>query len=263
MGVCVEKGMDFNKYFDNYSGDKSKLTYLVDKVKVAVKTYETVFTDFLTPEEAAVLGKICQGNFLKVEFLGGREECERVMGALFKEERYGDFPIEVLKISGNFKFESLNHRDYLGTILSLGVKREKFGDINVFEDGAEIYIHSDICSYIGLNINKIKHTGVKTSVISIAEAREKIQKYNDFKVNVASLRLDSITAALLNLSRTSAVNLIKAGEVKLNFSINYNLNTKIKINDLISVKGYGRFKIDDILGFTKSDRLTLLAKKFL
>lgn len=255
--------MDNSKFIDNYSGDKSKILYLLDKVKLSKKCFKTVFTDFLTPEEAIILRRICQHEYMMVEFSGGNGERERVIGGIFSEELYEDFPIEVLKISGNFKFESLNHRDYLGTVLSLGIKREKIGDINVFEDGAEIYIHSDICSYIGQNISKIKHTGVKTSIIKVSESREKIQKFLDSKVNVASLRLDCIVSALINLSRANAVSFISSGSVKLNHSINYETDYKVKLNDLISIKGYGRFIIEDILGVTKSERLTLLIKKYL
>lgn len=255
--------MDYNKYFENYLGEKSKLIYLIDKVKFSNKSWDTVFTDFLTPEDVLVLNKLCLESGLKVKFLGGIGECERVIGAIYKDEMVEPFPIEVLKITGNFKFESLNHRDYLGTVLSLGIKREKIGDINLYEDGAEIYMHSDMCSYIGQNINKIKHTGVKTSIIKISQAREKVQKFYDMKINITSLRLDSIVAALINLSRANGAIKIKGGDVKLNYAVIDEVNAKVKRDDLISIKGFGRYKIEDILGLTKSDRLILLVKKYL
>lgn len=255
--------MDYNKYFENYSGDKGSLIYLIDKVKLSQRTWETAFTHFLTPEEQIILKKICLKNLINVEFYGGIGECERAIGAIYREELTASFPIDILKISGNFKFEKLNHRDYLGAVLSLGITREKIGDINVFEDGAEIYVHSDICSYIELNLNKIKHTGIKTSIMNLSEGREKIQKFDDLRINITSPRLDCVVSAILNTSRAKAVSIIKSGEVKLNYSVTDEISGKIKIGDLISLKGFGRIQVEDILGVTKSDRLTLLVKKYL
>lgn len=255
--------MDVNRYYENYSGDKSKLLYLFDRVKLSKKNYKTVFTDFLTPEEAMLLKRICHDEYIKASFFGENDFLDRTMGAIFQNELIEEFPISVLKITGNFKFEKLNHRDYLGTLLSLGIKREKIGDINVFDDGAEVFIHNDICSYVALNLTKIKHTGVKTLLIDVSAVREKIQEFKEYKVSVSSLRLDCVVASIINLSRSIASSLIKSGDVKLNHSINFEINSKVKAQDLISIKGYGRFIIDDMLGLTKSERLTLLIKKYL
>jgi RNA-binding protein YlmH len=255
--------MDYNIYVENYSGDKGRLVYLIDKVKLSKKVWKTIFTDFLTPEEQNVLKTICIKESMKIKFLPESGEAERAVAAIYSDELEGVFPIEVLKISGNFKFEKLNHRDYLGAVLSLGIKREKIGDINIFDDGAEIFIHSDISSYIDLNLNKIKNTGVKTSIIDITKVRDSLQEFSDLKINIASLRLDSVVGALENKSRAKACEAIKSGEVKLNYLVVYDIASKINIGDLISIRGYGRAKIDDILGVTKKDRLSLLVKKYL
>lgn len=254
-----------NKLGLNYLGDKTKLTYLIDKVRTAKKTWGTVFTDFLTPEDESLLRNICFQESMEVKFLGGKGNCERVMAAIFTDEINEEFPIDVIKIIGNSKFENLDHRDYLGSILALGIKREKLGDINVYDEEAEaeIYVHRDMSSYICQNLTKIKHSGIKISIIDMASAREKIQKFSDMKINIASLRFDAVVSAIINLSRTNAVELIKSGNVKLNYSVKYELDSKIKIDDLISIKGFGRFKVEDILGITRSDRIVLLVKKYL
>lgn len=254
--------MDYNRYFNNYTGEKGNLVYLIDKVRLAEKTFDTVFTDFLNPEDQNILRKMCQDKFLKVDFYGGKGEFERAVASLFKYELEGEYPIDVIKINGNFKFEKLNHRDYLGAVLALGIKREKVGDINVFENETEIYVHRDISSYIAMNLNKIKHTGIKINLINISDAKEKEQKFIDIKVNVSSPRIDCVVSSALNISRSKAAEMLGSGDVKVNYSITYDVSDKIKLNDIISIKGCGRFKIEDILGVTKSDRLTLLIKKY-
>lgn len=255
--------MDYNKYFDIFDIEKNRLIYLLDRVKLSEKTRSTQFTDFLTPEEALSLFAICNENRLKCELCGGSEDCERVIGAISMMDIMLEYPIEVLKITGNFKFEKLNHRDYLGAVLSLGIKREKIGDINVFEDGAEIFLHKDIASYIALNLNKIKHTGIKTELIGLSEARVKIQSFKEMKIIVTSMRLDSVIAALLNLSRAKAAELVKSGVVKVNHAAHEDVDFKVKEEDLFSIKGFGRFKISELSGKTKSDRQTLIVKKYI
>jgi RNA-binding protein YlmH len=255
--------MDIDKYTAYYSADKSRIIYLLDKVKQAEKSYNTVYTDFLTPEEAMLLKRICNEENLDMELSNQESDNERVIGAVFSEERDGEYPYKIIKIYGNFKFEKLNHRDYLGAILSLGIKREKIGDINVFDNGAEVYVHNDICSYIKDSLSKIKHTGVKTSIIKEEEARIKHIDFKEIKIIVTSFRLDCIVSALLNQSRTKAAAFIKDGAVKLNYSVENETNKRVEMKDLISIKGFGRYILEEVIGTTKSDRTTLLIKKYL
>lgn len=255
--------MELDKYLQHYTMQRERVLPLIDRVKRAKKTFQETFTDFLSPEEQSILKSICFGEGLEVKFFGSKGDYERAMGAISDFEYFGDFPVKIVKINGNLKFEKLNHRDYLGAILSLGVKREKIGDINVYEDGAEIWVHSDIADYILFNLEKIKHTGVKTSFIDYDHAREKIQLYRDKTDNVASLRLDSIVASALNLSRAKAADIIKGGDVKLNYFPASECSIKVNQNDILSIKGHGRYKIDSILGTTKKDRITVLIKQYL
>jgi RNA-binding protein YlmH len=253
---------NYNGFLDSFSGDKQRLIYLLDKVKVAGKTWDEIYTDFLTPEEQVVLQKLCKSEKINVSFLGGKGDFERGVACLSKYENDLLFPIEVLRIKGNFKFEKVTHRDYLGALLSLGIKREKVGDINVFDDGAEIWLHTDISDYVLLNLSKIKNTGIKTEKISFDESREKIQKFKQIKINVASMRLDAVISSLLNASRTIASNLISSGSIKVNYATLEEASKKVNEGDIISVKGHGRYIVENILGTTRSDRMVLSIKQY-
>jgi RNA-binding protein YlmH len=169
----------------------------------------------------------------------------------------------VIRITGNFKFEKLSHRDYLGSILSMGIRREKVGDINVFEDGAEIWISNEISDFICFNLSKIKHTGIKTSIIKMEDSRERIQEYKSIKINIASFRLDSIIASLTGFSRSQAVSYIKSGSIKLNFSEIKEADKKVENGDVISIKGFGRYKITGDGKTTKSGRINIEVKKYI
>lgn len=254
--------MEFDKYIQHYPLQKESIIPLIDKVKRVKRTFEPTFTDYLSPDEQSILKSICYGENLWIKCFGCKGDYERAIGVISAFEYYGDFPVKIIRIYGNFKFEKLNHRDYLGSILSLGVKREKIGDINVYEDGAEIWVHSDIADYILYNLDKIKHTGVKTSLIEFNDAREKIQLYRDKIENIVSLRLDAIVAAAVNISRGKAANIIKNGDVKLNYFPAQECAINVNEQDILSIKGYGRYKIDSILGRTRKDKITILIKQY-
>lgn len=254
---------DLEKYIEHYPGEKEHLVQLIDKINRVKKTWEDAVTDFLTPDEQYMLKKICDDTGVNVYFFGGKGDYERAVAVMCCGEHDIEFPIDIIKITGNFKFEKLDHRDYLGAILSLGIKREKVGDINVYEDGAEIYIQKDISDYICFNLNKIKHTGIKVEKINFDKTREKIQRYKETLINIASLRLDCVVSAAAGFSRSEASSLIKNGDVKLNFIVLTDSSCKVKEEDLLSIKGYGRFLIGNIKGTTKKDRIVLSIKKFL
>ncbi|KRQ86559.1 S4 domain protein [Caloramator mitchellensis] len=246
---------------DGYLINKNIYLSFINKIELA-KNYQIVFTDFINPEEKAALLALCRQNDVNVNFYGD-DNFERTVAKLFKLNDYAEYPIDVLKVEGNFKFERVEHRDYLGSLLSLGIKREKIGDINVFDDGAEIYILKELSDYVIFNLEKIKHTTVKIKKIGLNEAREKLIKFKTLSLNVPSLRLDAIISELTGESRNKASEIIKNENVKVNFKIIKETDKKVEPNSTISIKGYGRFIVGECLGATKSGRLVVEAKKII
>lgn len=255
--------MDYTKYFEMYPEYRDKISIFMDKITRVKKTWEETFTDFINPDEQILLKRICQNEDIYSGLMGGKGYYERAVSVISISEYTGDFPIDIVRINGNFKFEKLNHRDYLGALLSLGIRRDKIGDINVFEDGAEIWLSNEISDYIVYNLSKIKHTGIKTEKMFYTEAREKIQAFKEMSVNVSSMRLDCIAASVINVSRNEAAGLIKSGNVKVNYNVEDEPSTKINSGDLLSIKGYGRYQIDNLINITKSQRMNIAIKKFI
>lgn len=191
-----------------YSVDNEKANFIFGKVKLAEKTWKTLYTDFLTLNEQEFLKELSLRNDVFITFQGD-DSFERKIASISLNEDIEDFPSSVLRISGNFKFEKVTHRDYLGSILGLGIKREKIGDINVYEDGAEVLVHNDILDYIIFNLNSIKHTTVKAFEIDFKDMKRKSQKFEEKNVNVASLRFDAILSSVFNISRTKSSSFMK------------------------------------------------------
>ncbi len=255
--------MDIQRYIESFTGEKGRAEAIIGKLVLSIKTGKTAFTDFLNPEEQRLLMQACSWENMQLKLYGGRGSFERAVGAISPQPYEGEFPVQVIRASGSFKFEKLDHRDYLGAILSQGVRREAVGDINVFEDGAEIWVLKDISSHICLCIDKIKHTGIKLQPIDNQEAHERIQSFKENIINAASMRLDAVTSAITGLSRSKISDMIKKGEIKLNYAEEINPSCKTASQDVLSIKGYGRYLLGETLGNTRSGRINIKVNKYI
>ncbi|MCC8170119.1 MAG: YlmH/Sll1252 family protein [Oscillospiraceae bacterium] len=193
---------------------------------------------------------------------GGYEDCERKILGVFpewEEAEQDKFPLSVIKFTSNFS-KKLSHRDYLGTIMSLGIDRAQTGDILIEENGAYAFVYSDIAEYICGNISKISNIGVKAEILGGGDIDIPPRKYVIFETTCASLRLDAVIAGALKMSRNESTRLISAGKVKLNYRDAVHLSRNVKEGDLISVRGHGRFFLEEAGSETRSGRLHITVK---
>lgn len=227
------------------------------------KYSEARFSVFLTENEVALIkNRVGCGNGTDTVFFGGYDESERVMMGVFPEwDTEREFPITLLKITKGYD-KTLSHRDYLGSILSQGLERNRIGDILVFDGGAYVFVSADVADYILLNVKKIANCGVK---ITKTDAKSEKLPQREFKTTsavAASDRLDALLAAALNLSRKDAAALVKSGKVCVNHKETENCSANIKERDLISARGYGRIILERKGNYTGSGRLHVDFKKY-
>lgn len=197
---------------------------------------------------------------LSVDVFGFFEDSDRKVisiNNLYNEE----YPCLIIKIINKSKFKKLTHRDYLGGILSLGIKREKFGDLVIDENEAYVPMMNDIYDYINSNLTKINNCPVDVELISGMEELPN-PNYEEMLTTVSSLRIDSLVAAICNLSRTEALNYIKASKVLLNYIIVSDKSGVVKEGDKITVRGKGKFIFEKVLGENKKSRIRVLVKKY-
>ncbi len=198
-------------------------------------------------------------------FFGGYPAAQRKVFGVFPEwytYSEDDFLIKVLKFTKSFG-EPLTHRDYLGTILSLGIDRAKTGDILVDGNTAYAFVAEDIVEFIRDQVTKVAGHGVKIEIISCREAVVPEQKFEEISVVAASLRLDAVAAAMLKLSRNLAVKLVETGRISVNHKVTQDAAKQLVQGDILSVKGYGRFILAHIGGKTRSERLHVIIKKYI
>lgn len=220
-----------------------------------------LFTDFLNMNEQSLLLMTQKEGFC---LFGGYEGAERQIAAFGSKEEFGyeeDFPIACIKTSPlQKKFsDELTHRDFLGSVLGLGIKRETVGDIIVKENEGYIFCLEPMADYIIDNLYKIKHTDVKCKRVDrLPEILKK--EMTEREIVLASARLDAAVGGVYNLSRSIASELVKGGKVFVNSKLTENPSFTLKEGDAVSVRGYGRFIWVGIYGETRKGRAKAVVK---
>jgi len=202
---------------------------------------------------------------LKGVMFGGYDKAERKLFGVFpewQEPEEDEFPIAILKVTKKYEKE-LNHRHYLGTILSLGIERNKIGDILPVEDGATIFVLEDIAGFIKENITKIAGCGVDIEICNKKDIKIPEKRFELIDIVAASMRLDACLSAILKISRKEAKNLALSGKVLINHLEAKSEDAKLDMGDLLSIRGFGRVEVVEIGGKTRSDRTHITVKKFI
>ncbi|GIN57581.1 RNA-binding protein [Lederbergia ruris] len=223
------------------------------------QTYSPKLTDFLDPREQYILrSMIGEQNEIKYQLFGGTEQCERKRALLFPEyyqPTVEDFQIGLYEMNYPKKFVQLDHRMILGSIMSLGIKREKFGDIIIHEDRVQFLTDLAMEDYIRVHLNQIGKAKISIEKQDLAMILSPKEQWKEKETTMSSLRLDTLTATAFQISRNKAQLLIQQGKTKVNWGIIEQTSFECAQGDVVSVRGLGRCTLLEILGMTKKDKL--------
>ncbi|WP_459499781.1 YlmH family RNA-binding protein [Bacillus sp. C1] len=230
--------------------------------QVAEEYHQVKLTDFLDPRQQQIVAMIVgnQGD-ATLWFYGAAPKAERKRALIYpsylnvNEE---EFQVEVLEIDYPSKFYVLEHRQILGAFMSLGLTREKCGDILLQENRAQIIVAKEIVSYIEMNLQSIGKMKVSLSSVQANKVLRLQEEWREQSGTVSSLRLDVLLAEMLHISRQKVQPLIKNGLVKVNWKTVEQIAYECFPGDVFSVRGYGRSKLFSVEGKTKRDKWRVL-----
>lgn len=219
-----------------------------------------VLTKFLNLEEIKEVHSLNKDG-LKVYYYGGYDGSERMRAiiqyACYEPPQEKDFQITIYHAKYNDTYLKIGHRNILGSIMSLGIERNTFGDIYIKNTDIYIFVSCEIEKYLMSNIPSIGRQELKFEKIDSLKEFDKNDTQHK-SIQVSSMRLDAIIARTMNLSRTSASEIIEEGNVAINHLECKNTSHQCKIGDMISVRKFGRITILENVKTTKKDRLVLL-----
>lgn len=236
--------------------------HIADLQRLSVKSGVPRFSAFLNEREAAVAECAVKGHPV---FYGGYEGASRRVCGFFEDTYAEELPKEelfpVCAVTFTFrKCDKPAHRDFLGAILGLGIKRELVGDILVAEEHAIVFCHEnaeelifrlDKVGKVGLNAQK----GITKPIPAVATKKT--------ETTVSSLRLDCIVSAAANVSREKSASLIRSGLVNADFSPCLNISAEVRENTVISIRGSGRYRLSSIGGRSAKGRIRITIEKYI
>lgn len=233
--------------------------------RVVEDTYVAKLTDFLDPRAQQIVRLVIgETSSIRCQFFGGVDSAERKRALIVPEYHIieaEDFQISIFEIEYPKKFVTIEHPQVLGSLMSLGLRREKFGDILFDKDRIQIIVAKEINNYLGLQLTSIGRAKVTIREIPLSEAITIVSDWNEEATTVSSMRLDTVISALFNISRQKSQVLIEQGLVKVNFTTIVKTSFECGECDLISVRGFGRTKINSIEGKTKKDKWRIIVGK--
>lgn len=251
---------DFTAKYTTIDEHKILLRKISDLIARSEKTYSVEYSHFLTPAEQTLISKVEEFRGY-IDFVGGFDDAERRLCRVRDNEYCNDegLPIKLYSvISSNAEF---THRDILGSLMGLGIKREMIGDIIINEDKAQFFCHNSISEFVEFNLKKV---GRYNAEIRESESYEvPVLKTQDISINVSSMRLDSISAECFGLSRTKSVEFITKGAVSLNWLVCTDTSKEVKAGDKISMRGKGKAEVVGISGKSRKGRLFVDVKKYI
>ena len=257
---------DILKLYKNEE-DKLLVAKTLDKLTMSTSKNKITNTDFLDLRQINIVEKLL--NKIKCEkfiLYGGYSEAERKLIIFYPdkfeqqivEKSYNNI-INVIQITLRNELRGkYTHRDYLGGLMKIGIKREKIGDIVVYENGADILVLTEISKYVITNIQELTRFSKSNIEIKKLEELHNIEvKKEELQITISSLRLDNVISELARTSRTKAEEIINSGRVFVNFENEYKTSKLIKQGDIITIRGKGRFEIDGVIGNTKKGKIIL------
>lgn len=248
------------------SGEEQVAAKLLDAAEGVQRSRKYKVTEFLDPYGYTIAETVAAHyDQVELQASGGYLGAERQKVAFVHPEFRGmpDFMLSVLKFSWDSRYYHLAHRDVLGAVLGLGIKRETIGDIIMMGDSAQIIVDTAIASFIEKNITQIGAAAVSVVPERLEEIAPREEKVKEIKTTVASLRLDVIAAAGFGVSRSKMADEIAADKVKVNWQQAKSSSQAMKQGDIISMRGRGRVEICEILGQTKKGRTSIFLKRFI
>lgn len=215
-----------------------------------------VFSPFLNLDEISTLKALhLQSGY---RLFGGTDGCDRRVAGFGEDIEDNSFPIKCIEISPVSKrfSDELNHRDFLGSLMNLGISRSTLGDIIVKDNTAYLFCLDSISEYIKENLTRVKHTTV--SCKEVEELPEFINEPPEAEERFTpSLRADAVISSVFKLSRSEASRLFSESRVFVNSRLLQKESALLKEGDTVSVRGCGKFIFEGELRSTKKNRLVI------
>lgn len=242
-----------------FKGHEDLIARLDDLALLCERHQRPQATSFLDEHEWHIAQTYLQDHTV-YRIDGGYEDAERKK-VIFLPEAGDDFSdIVCLCASINPKFTKISHRDLLGSLMSLSIERSELGDIWVEDDKLVVYTSVRMAPFIQMNC-----TSVRRERVEFVVSEPLMHKANTEVMHrtVSSERFDNIVAAMANVSRSKAQQMIRDQLVQVDHET-LEEGSKLCHNVCtVSIRRIGRFRYKGVVNTTKKDRMVIEFEKFI
>ena len=252
--------------------EKLIVAKLMDKIKICKTRNKIVNTEFLSIYQMEIIQK--ELNRLKLKnyiFFRGYEDSESKILILYPEKfeldivnKNLDEIIKAIKINlPKELYGQYSHRDYLGAVMKTGLNRNRVGDIIVHEDCAYIFVLNENSSYIANSLKDFtRFNKAEISVISYKDVKIKEQEFEEMQFSISSIRLDNFISEMVKISRSKTEELLLNEKIFVNSKVETKGSKAIKENDILAIRGNGKYIISEFVGNNKKGKMIVRVKKY-
>ena len=248
------------------------ISHALDLARRCREDYVVTSTPFCDMAQRSLLSGSLKGCGARFEFFGGYGDAERTVCVFlpdyiddmesFFADSPDECPIEVIRCTSKKGSPPLSHRDYLGSLMALGIKREKIGDIIVVEGGADIVILKETEKFLLSEYKSAGRVNFDTVALPVNKITAPKIKTESVRGSVASARLDNLISEAFSLSRDAAAQAVEAGLVFVNEARATKPDAKISEGAKIVLRGHGKVIFREVAGQTRRGRLSVIFEKY-
>ncbi|KRN29368.1 hypothetical protein IV38_GL000252 [Lactobacillus selangorensis] len=253
--------MDENVYQHFRKEERAFIDQVGNWLEQARGEYRPILTPFLDPRQAYILQELVgTGGEIEVHLWGGYPHAERRRGILapdYFDPQEDDYGIRLFQIRYPQKFATLQHSQVLGTLTNQGIDYDRFGDIISDGQNWQFFVEAEISDFLAVDLQRIGKVTVHLEPVALQDHLLPTDDWAQETELVASLRLDNVVATTYHISRSHTKQMIEAGLVRLNWAVCERPDALVADWDVISVRGYGRIRLEAILGQTRKDKIRL------
>ncbi len=252
--------------------DKLIIAKAIDKVNLCKTRNKILNTEFLTPYQREIIqSELNRIKFKNYIFFGGYEEAEGKALIVYPEKLEIEIVkkslpniIKAIKIKLPKEVEGkYNHRDYLGALMKTGLNRNRIGDIIVHDDGAYIFVLDENAKYIENSLEEFtRFSKAEIKTINYEEVELKPQEFEEKDITISSMRIDNVISELVKISRSKTEELLSNEKIFVNSKLETKGAKLIKENDILAIRGNGKYIISKILGSNKKGKMIVSVKKY-
>ena len=243
------------------------LAKILDRAEQARNRNIPVATDFLSPAQLARAGDLLRlAGFTDYAVLGGYETAERRLllflpDWLERSEAESQSPIRCLRAAFREEYR-LTHRDFLGSLMGMGIVREKVGDILVGPDSADLIVLDTVADFLLQSWDSAGRAKLTVSAIGAENLHIPAVSCREVRDTVSSLRLDAVASSGFRMARGKAAALIESGKVQVNWRECVKPDKLLAAGDTVSARGFGKFELSEVGGVTKKGRTSIVLKVY-